>query len=164
MRESIALHASDNLCRSCHIRMDPRGLARENFNALGVWRDGELGQPVDPSGELITGEKFKNISELKRILATTDRRRDFYYCLSEKLLIYALGRGPEYTDTTLLDQLAQRLEASGGRLSALLTGLVESAAFQQCRPLGSDSDLAVVETNSAVDRRNLPENPHALAR
>ncbi|HEX2862324.1 MAG TPA: DUF1592 domain-containing protein, partial [Lacunisphaera sp.] len=137
MRESLALHAGNALCRSCHNRMDPLGLALDNFNALGVWRDQELGQPIDPSGQLISGEKFAGVDDLKHILVTS-RREDFYHCLSEKLATYALGRGMEYTDTTLLDDLVTRLEEADGRISALLKGVVESSAFQQCRPLGSE--------------------------
>jgi hypothetical protein len=70
---------------------------------------------------------------LKHILATR-HRRDYYYCIAEKMLTYALGRGVEYYDTDTLDQLVARLEASGGRPSALFKGIVESAPFQQSRP------------------------------
>ena len=53
--------------------MDPLGLALENFNALGMWRDKERGQPIDASGQLITGEPFKDVLELKQILAIKHR-------------------------------------------------------------------------------------------
>ncbi len=132
LRETLELHAKNAMCRSCHNRMDPLGLALENFNALGQWRERDMDQPVEPGGKLITGERFKNIRELKHVLATA-HRRDYYYCVSEKLLTYALGRGLDYTDTDTLDQLVARLEASGGKPSALLQGIVASAAFQQRR-------------------------------
>ncbi len=143
LRETLALHASNKSCASCHSRMDPPGLALENFNAMGMWRDSELNRPIETGGHLITGESFTNIRELKHILATK-HRRDFYYCLSEKMLTYALGRGIEYYDMETLDQLVAQLEASGGRYSALLKGIVNSAPFQQCRP-NQDSPL-VAET------------------
>ena len=132
LRETLDLHAKNPLCRSCHNRMDPLGLALENFNALGQWRESEMNQPVEPGGELITGEKFANIQELKRVLVTS-HRRDYYYCMADKLLTYALGRGLEYTDTDTLDQLVAKLEAAEGRPSVLLRGIVESAPFQQRR-------------------------------
>ena len=91
-REVLAKHREDALCASCHNRMDPLGLALENFNALGLYRTQELDQPVDSAGELFTGEPFKNVRELKHILATK-HAREFYATLTEKLLIYALGRG-----------------------------------------------------------------------
>jgi hypothetical protein len=132
LRETLDLHARDPLCRSCHNRMDPLGLALENFNAMGQWRTSEVGQPVQPAGKLITGETFSDVRELKRVLATA-RRRDFYYALSEKMLTYALGRGVEYYDTVTLDRLVAALESSGGKLSALLNGIVSSAPFQERR-------------------------------
>jgi len=132
LRENLALHATNKMCASCHSRMDPLGLALENFNALGMWRDAELNRPIDPSGQLITGESFANIRELKHILATA-HRRDFYYCFSQKLLTYALGRSLEYYDTETVDRLVSQLEEAGGRPSALLQGIVNSAPFQQRR-------------------------------
>lgn len=132
LRETMDLHRKNPMCASCHARMDPIGLALENFNAMGMWRVTDANQPVQAAGELFTGESFRDIRELKRIFATT-HRRDFYYCLSEKLLTYALGRGLEPYDVVTLDQLVAKLEASGGRPSALLHGIVDSAPFQQRR-------------------------------
>lgn len=132
LRETLALHAGNRLCRSCHNRMDPLGLALENFNAMGAWRETELNQPIEPQGTLISGESFADIRELKRILAT-EHRREFFYCLTEKLLTYALGRSIEYHDTDTVDQLVARLEAADGRLGALITGIIDSAPFQKRR-------------------------------
>jgi hypothetical protein len=87
LRAVLELHRSNALCSSCHTRMDPLGLALENFNALGMWREKERGQPIDTAGELITGEPFKNVRDLKRIIRD-NRRSNFYRCLTEKLLTY----------------------------------------------------------------------------
>ena len=130
LKETLARHRADAKCASCHNRMDPLGLALENFNALGRWRDKERGQPIETGGELLTGERFKDVQELKRTLTTT-RRLDFYRCLAEKLFTYALGRGPEPCDTETLDRIVTRLDASGGKPSELLTGILESPAFQR---------------------------------
>lgn len=132
LRENLALHATNKSCAACHSRMDPLGLALENFNAMGAWRDGELNRPIQAGGKLITGETFKDVRELKHILATS-RRRDFYYCITEKLMTYALGRTLDYYDVDTVDQLVGQLEATGGRPSVLLRGIVNSAAFQQRR-------------------------------
>ncbi len=132
LRETLALHRQSASCMACHDRMDPLGLALENFNALGRWRDKDRGQPVDPSGKLITGEPFKNSQDLKRVLAK-ERHRDFYRCLSEKLLTYALGRGLDYYDVEVVDTLVERLESTGGKANELVMGVVESAAFQRTR-------------------------------
>ncbi|MEO6246873.1 MAG: DUF1592 domain-containing protein, partial [Opitutaceae bacterium] len=132
LRDTLALHAKDPMCNSCHSRMDPLGLALENFNAMGMWRTTDAGQPVQTAGKLITGETFADVRELKHVLATA-RRRDFYECVSEKLLTFALGRGLDYRDVATTDQLVAALEASGGKPSTLLRAIVNSAPFQQRR-------------------------------
>jgi len=132
LRETLAVHREKRLCASCHNRMDPLGLALENFNALGMWRDKERGQTIDASGRLITGEEFKDIREVKRALVG-GHRMDFYRCLTEKLLTYALGRGLEYYDVETVDQIVARLDKAEGRFAALLMGVVESAPFQKRR-------------------------------
>jgi len=132
MRQLLEIHRSKPLCSACHSRMDPLGLGLENFNALGMWRDKENGQPIDVAGKLLSGETFDGLPGLKKILIK-DRRRDFYRCLTEKLLIYALGRGLEYYDVATVDIIAEQLEREEGRFGALLMGVVESAPFQKRR-------------------------------
>jgi hypothetical protein len=132
LRESMVLHRSDPSCASCHTRMDPLGLALENFNALGRWRDKERADPVDASGKLISGEPFADVRELKRILVA-GHHTEFYRCLSEKMLTYALGRGLEASDVQAVDAIVGRIEQSEGRASALIAGIVESAPFQKRR-------------------------------
>lgn len=132
-RELLERHRADPLCSSCHNRMDPLGLALENFNPLGLYREEERKQKIDAGGELITGEKFEGVKQLKHILAT-EHAKDFYRCATEKMLTYALGRGLEYNDVEAVDQILARLEREDGRASALLTGIVESAPFLRTRP------------------------------
>lgn len=135
VRELMELHSRDPLCHSCHARMDPLGLALENFNALGQWRETENGRPIDAAGTLLTGEEFDGFERLKQIL-TGPHRLDFYRCLAEKLLTYALGRGLEYYDEHTVDQIVDQLDREEGKFSALVLGIIESAPFQrQRRPL-----------------------------
>ena len=132
LRELLEAHREQPLCSSCHSRFDPLGLALENYNALGQWRDMENGKPIDPAGSLITGESFDTVKEMKEVLRT-DRRLDFYRCLTERLLTYAMGRGLEYYDEHTVDQIVAELDRNGGRFSALLAGIVHSAPFQRQR-------------------------------
>jgi hypothetical protein len=144
LRETLAAHREDALCSSCHNRMDPLGLALENFNAMGMWRDSEFKQPIDSTGKLITGEEFADVRELKSILVK-NHYKDFYRTITEKLLTYALGRGLEYYDVETVDQIVERVEKSGGKPSALLAGIVESAPFQKTRGTGA-AQTAEVDT------------------
>ncbi len=132
LRETLEIHRGKPLCNSCHNRMDPLGLALENFNALGMWREAERGVPIDAAGKLITGETFNDIREVKAALVTK-HRKDFYRCLTEKLITFATGRGPEFYDVETVDRIVERLEQDGGRFSTLLLGIIESAPFQRTR-------------------------------
>lgn len=135
MRELMELHRADALCSSCHARMDPIGLALENFNAIGQQRFLEEGATLDTSGQLVTGEKFNNLEELVQLLGTS-RKHDFYRCLSEKMLTYAIGRGLEASDIPNVKGLVAAMEAQGGSLHALLMAVIESAPFQKRRGTG----------------------------
>ena len=131
LREALAMHRENPQCASCHDRMDPLGLTMENFNAVGSWRDRELGQPIHgENGKLTTGETFTSAKELKHLLVTA-RRSDYYRCLTEKMLTYALGRGPEPYDITTVDQIVSDLEKSDGKFSTLISGIIGSAPFQR---------------------------------
>jgi hypothetical protein len=132
LRESLEVHRTQPLCASCHDRMDPIGVAFENFNALGLYRTTERGQPIDTAGDLITGEHFGSVRELKQVLAT-DHREDFYRCLTEKLLTYAIGRGLDNNDIATVDNIVARIDHENGRFSALLLGVIDSAPFQKRR-------------------------------
>lgn len=132
LREALSVHRTQPMCASCHDRLDPPGLALENFNAIGMWRDKDQGQPIETAGQLATGETFHNVRELKQILVTR-HRADFYRCLTEKMLVYALGRGLEYYDTETVDEIVTQLQKNNGRFSTLVTGVIDSAPFEKCR-------------------------------
>jgi hypothetical protein len=105
---------------------------------------------------LLTGESFKNVRELKKILATA-RHQDFYRCLTEKLLTYALGRGLDYYDVEAVDKIVDQLEASHGKFSTLLNGVVESAPFQKRRNIAVMTASGSNGDDSAKDHQNAGE-------
>lgn len=150
LRDLLEAHRRQPFCASCHARMDPIGLAMENFNALGIWRDTERNQNIDAAGKLITGESFNNVWELKHVLAT-NHREDFYRCLTEKLLTYALGRGLEYYDVETVDRIVHRLDEQNGRFSALLMGVIESAPFEKERNLANPVFAYSIEPTKKSD-------------
>ena len=139
VRERLELHREQTTCNNCHRRIDPYGLALENFNAIGQWRvqaDGE--KPVnqywgeraaiDPSGTLPNGVEFQNFLEFKRsVLAQEDR---FARGLTEKLMMYALGRTIEPTDRPIIERMLASAEKDGVTLRALLKQIVKSKPFQ----------------------------------
>jgi hypothetical protein len=156
MRETLAAHRADPLCSSCHDRMDPLGLSLENFNALGMVRLQDLGKPIDATGTLATGESFKDIRDLKQTLLA-NHREEFYRCLTEKMLTYALGRGMEYYDVPTVDKIVESLDNNGGHFSALLMGVINSAAFQEERvlPIEQPNSEPVLSLNAPA-HENVP--------
>ncbi len=137
LREALAIHRENALCSSCHNRMDPLGLALEDFDPLGRAR---TWQEVDVSGELATGEAFETLAELKTILAQ-NHADSIYRCMAQKMLTYALGRGLEYYDVGSVDGIVARVKKQGGDASELIRAIVESAPFQRMRS-GKDLDLS----------------------
>jgi hypothetical protein len=138
--------------------MDPLGLALENFNALGLWRDRERGQPIDATGKLLSGESFANIRELKQILVK-DHAVEFYRTLTEKLLIYALGRGLEYYDVGTVDRIVDKVRESGVRPSVLLSGIINSAPFQKTR---AAAPIETANRNGQYSAKPLALSPQTL--
>lgn len=131
VRQVLEQHRSNPSCASCHVKLDPLGFGLENFDAIGTWRDTENKIKVDASGVLPDGTKFNGPEELKKTLL--GKADQFRRCLAEKLTTYALGRGLEYYDKCVLDDLQLKLKQGGDKFSALVLGIVESDPFQKRR-------------------------------
>ena len=78
---------------------------------------------------MITGESFQNVRELKRILVT-DRRMDYYRTVTEKMMMYAVGRELKSFDMPQVRAVVRRAAAQNYRLSAIVSGIVSSDAFR----------------------------------
>jgi hypothetical protein len=128
-REKLEQHRADPKCANCHAKMDTFGFALENFDGIGQWRDkDETGARVDASGELGTGRKLEGVSGLRNLLH--DRKDAFTRCLSEKLLIYALGRGLDYYDEPTLDRIQASLARNNYKFSTLVAEIAKSDPFR----------------------------------
>ena len=130
-REQLALHLSNATCASCHSRLDPLGMAFENFDAIGRWRDTEDGRAIEASGTLPGGERLGGADDVKRTLL--ERADQFVEALCAKVLTYALGRGPEPFDRPAIRQIAARTRARGDRFQSLIESVVLSETFRTCR-------------------------------
>jgi hypothetical protein len=131
VRERLAAHRANPACASCHNLIDPVGFALDQFDAVGRWRDLEEGQPVDASGALPDGSEFSGVAGLEDGLL---RRPDlFVSSLTEKLMVYALGRGLEYHDAPTVRRIVAGAREEDYRLSSLILGIVRSVPFQMRR-------------------------------
>jgi hypothetical protein len=131
MRERMEAHRVNPVCASCHRIMDPAGLSMENFDAVGRWRDAEGGSAIDATGSLPGGGDFDGVAGLRGALL--DRPEVFVGTLTEKLLIYALGRGLDHTDAPAVRTILRGAADDDYRLSSIILGVAQSAPFQMRR-------------------------------
>jgi hypothetical protein len=132
MREQMEQHRANPVCASCHARMDPLGFALENYDGVGKWRDKDSGNPIDASGKLPDGASFVGPAGLKKILITKDRD-EFISTATEKLLLYALGRGLEYYDEPAVRAISREAAKDDYRMTALIAAIVKSTPFEMRR-------------------------------
>ncbi len=145
LRQEMEQHRQNVACAACHSRMDPLGFGLENFNAIGAWRELDGTDPVDTSGLLPSGRSFRGHQELKQILM--DDRNAFVRGLTEKLFIYALGRGLERYDRPTLAAITDALPAADYRFSKLVLGIVGSLPFQMRSISQQHTDASPTEGN-----------------
>ena len=128
LRKQLEIHRRNPVCASCHNTMDPLGFGFENFNAVGQWREKDGKSPVDASGKLPTGEKFRGPIELVKILKK--RKADFARCFTRKLLTFALGRGLENYDKCAVDKIVKSTAKSDYRFESIVLAVVISEPFR----------------------------------
>jgi hypothetical protein len=127
LKKLLLKHRSDPACQSCHEKMDPLGLGLENFDPIGKWRDTYGKAPVDPSGVMQDGSRFRGPAELKQLLLKQKQKiaRNF----SSKILSYALGRSTLFTDEVALQKLDACLLQNNFNPELFIIELVKSYPF-----------------------------------
>jgi hypothetical protein len=141
MRERMEEHRANPVCANCHKLMDPIGLSLENFDAVGAWRnrDGDtvrnMGTPIDASGQLLDGTKVDGVVTLRK--AMLRQPEIFVGTLTEKLMIFALGRGLAFYDMPTVRAIVRDSARQDYRFSSLILGIVKSTPFQK-RNVGTE--------------------------
>jgi hypothetical protein len=148
LRQRMEQHRVDPICASCHARMDPIGFGLEQFDGIGARREQDDGAPIDPTGQLVSGEKFQGPAELRNILLTK-KKPDFLRCISEKTLTYALGRGLEFYDRTAIEKIADSLDKDP-KFSNLILEVVNSVPFQMRRGEGDHRKFIEAKKTAAT--------------
>jgi hypothetical protein len=128
MRDRLAQHRADPTCAKCHDMIDPIGLALENFDAIGRWRELENGEPISAAGGWPDGSEIEGVAGLEEALLQHPER--FVSGATEKLMTFALGRGVEYYDAPAVRRVVQEAEANDYRFSEIVLGIVKSVPFQ----------------------------------
>jgi hypothetical protein len=128
VRERIEQHRASPACAGCHKIMDPIGLAMENFDAIGRWRTTDEGVAIDASGQLVDGTALNGPASLRK--AMLDRQDVFLAALTEKLMMYGVGRETKYYDMPAVRTVMRDAAKNRYRFSDLILGVVKSAPFQ----------------------------------
>jgi len=151
IRQQLDKHRTLETCNTCHAKIDPAGFALENFDVMGGWRDryrseaeGELAQgiaksgqkfafhyalPVDASGELPDGRKFRDVRELKQLLVANEKQ--LARNLAKQLAVYATGAPIHFADREPIEQILERASSSHYGVRSLIHELVQSELFLQ---------------------------------
>ena len=147
LRERLAEHRANPVCATCHDVMDPIGLGLENFDAVGKWRTREPGGEIDAHGQLADGTPIAGAAELREAL--TANPEQFARVFTEKLLIYALGRGLEAYDMPTVRSIVRDAEDEDYRFSALVKGVANSVPFRMRRAQSPDAPPQATVARSA---------------
>jgi mono/diheme cytochrome c family protein len=135
VRARLEQHRDKATCRQCHGVIDPTGLALENFDAIGQFRTADrqaANAPIDASTVLPNGTPINGPVELRAQLA--DRPATFVEALTERLLMYAVNREPEYFDMPQIRAIVRGASKDNYKLSAIVLGIVNSDAFRKQAP------------------------------
>ena len=129
LKQQLENHRNAAACMSCHVKIDPWGIAFENFDAVGAWRTEVQGQPVDAVGVLFNGQRLEGIDGLKRFLLE-NRQDQFVRAMATKMLTFALGRPLTFGDHAAVDEIAAQVRQRGDGLASMVSTIATSALFR----------------------------------
>jgi hypothetical protein len=135
VRARLELHRTNPTCKACHGLIDPPGLALENFDNQGRWREVDVAanrSPIDASTELSSGLKINGPVELRKYLVS--HKDQFPTTVTKRLMMYALNREVEYYDMPQVRQIVKDAAASNYKFSDLINGIANSDAFRRQGP------------------------------
>jgi hypothetical protein len=149
IRQQLDQHRTLETCNACHAKIDPAGFALENFDVMGGWREryrseagGELAKglaksgqkfafhyalPVDASGELPDGRKFRDIKEFKQLLLENEEQ--LARNLTQQLVVYATGAPIRFSDRPAISKILANSRAGEYGVRSLVHGIVQSELF-----------------------------------
>ena len=128
LKERMADHRDHAACRGCHSKIDPWGIALENYDALGRWREEAKGRPVDATSLLFNNEPLNGMDGLKRFLLK-NRQDQFVRALTHKMSVYALGRPSSFADRAGVEEIAAEVRRQGDGLATLVLQVATSDLF-----------------------------------
>jgi hypothetical protein len=140
-RQQVEAHRANPVCASCHRNIDPVGFALENFDSVGQWRDKTPdGLPIDAGGVLPDGRQVNGPVQLREALLS--RPDVFVGAVTENLLVYALGRGLEPSDMSVVRSIVRNASQNDYKFQNIIMGIINSAPFQMRTKLADTGTVA----------------------
>jgi hypothetical protein len=127
LRDRVAEHLENPSCAGCHKLTDPIGLALENYDGIGRWREQDNGVDIDVTGEL-DGKPFDGPAQLSEVVRN---HQDFPRCLVRTMSRYATGHVESREETRWINQLNERFSHHGYEIEPLILELIMSPIFRQ---------------------------------
>lgn len=127
LRARLERHRADAACAACHNKIDPPGLALENFDGMGVWRDRFQDAPIDTKTTMPDGAAIEGAAGLRDYLISQKDR--FVRAFAERLFTYAVGRPVDGNDEELMRAMVDKCNKSGGSFEKLAAEIVLSRPF-----------------------------------
>jgi hypothetical protein len=150
IREKLEKHRADPSCAGCHAKIDPPGFALESFDVIGGFRDRyrsltagnelinfhfdsgfdprvRLNQPVDPSGQLATGESFQNLADFQALVLRNPE--GLAANMTRQLLMYATSSEPHYSDRREITRILTQSKPTNYGFRSLIDAIVQSELF-----------------------------------
>jgi len=142
IRARLEAHRQNPTCMGCHGLIDPPGLALENFDNMGRWRDSDTAArtAIDASTVLSSGLKINGPIELRKYLASHEDQ--FPTTVTSRLMMYALNREIEYFDMPVVRQIVREAKASDYAFGTIIKGIVNSDQFRRQGPEEKKHTLA----------------------
>ena len=149
VRARLESHRNNPSCSACHGIIDPLGLALENYNAVGQWRDKDIdaNTAIDSTGKLMDGTPLRSVDDLRNALLA--RKQQFIQTFTENLLTFGLGRTLSYYDMPTVRSIVRKAATEDYRLSSIILSIVKSDAFQMekardDKPRAADQKVAAL--------------------
>ena len=144
VREQLERHRADSACAVCHDIIDPVGFALENFDVDGSWRDTTRdGLVLDTSGTLLDGTAVDGPQALREALLKDPEL--FATTVTEKLMVYSLGRGLDAKDMPVVRSIVRNSAQQDYSLLSIVLGIIDSYPFLM-RTNSSPSDINAIAT------------------
>ena len=129
LREQLEVHRNKESCASCHRNLDAWGIALENYDAIGRWRESSENPPIVAEDQLGDGTVLSGFAGLRTHLVEK-RSSDFARAFVQSLLCYALGRSLELSDQEDVERLVEAFVSDDMQMQDLVRAVITSESFR----------------------------------